>query len=102
MSTIYKVVTKPGYYPRACALKKGDRIYLVGSRDVKVGDKYEDHPAIISHIDYKPKKWWQFWKKKEMIGCQVLWVGDESEEQIAQIDKGWLKWPDGIPTVVQR
>ena len=79
MKEIYKVVLKAEDYPnsvRAVKLDRGDGFYLVGSRNVKVGDKYEDYPAIVSHIDYKPKKWWQFWKKKEMLGCQILWLGN--------------------------
>ena len=79
MNEIYKVVTKPEDYPnyaRVVKLDKGDSFYLVGSRNVKTGDKYEDYPAIVSRIDYKPKKWWQLWKKKEMIGCQILWLGN--------------------------
>ena len=82
MNIIYKVVTKPEDYPngaRVFALKKGDCIWFKGNHDVKIGDKYKDHPAIVSQIDYKPKKWWQFWKKREMIGYQVMWVGDEDE-----------------------
>lgn len=80
MNNIYKIVTKAEDYPnyaRVAQLQKGDGFYLVGNRNVEVGKKYEDYPAIVSRIDYKPKKWWQFWKKKEMIGCQILWVGEE-------------------------
>lgn len=82
MSEIYKVVIKPEEYPNGVmvyALKKGDCIYFVGNHDVKIGEKYKDHPAIVSQIVYKPKKWWQFLKKKEMIGYQVMWVEDEDE-----------------------
>ena len=82
MNDIYKVVIKAEDYPnraRVCSLKKGDCMYFVGNHDVKINEQYKDHPAIISHIDYKPKKWWQFWKKKEMIGYRVTWVGDEDE-----------------------
>lgn len=82
MNTIYKVVTKAEDYPngaRINALKKGDCLYFVGNHNVKIGEKYKDHPAIVSRIDYKPKKWWHFWKKKEMIGYQIMWVGDEDE-----------------------
>jgi hypothetical protein len=80
MNEIYKVVIKAEDYPncaRAVKLEKGDSFILAGSRNVKVGDKYENYPAIISHIYYKPKKWWQFWKKKEMLGCQILWLGED-------------------------
>lgn len=82
MNKIYKDITEAEGYPngtRVCALHKGDCIYFVGNHDVKVGDKYEDYPAIVSRIDYKPKKWWQFWKKKEMVGYQVMWIGDEDK-----------------------
>ena len=82
MDKIYKVITKAEDYPngaRVYALHKDDCIYFVGNHNVKVGDKYKDHPAIVSRIDYKPKKWWQFWKKKEMVGYQVMWIGDEDE-----------------------
>lgn len=82
MDKIYKVITKAEDYPngvRAYAVKKGDFMYIVGNHNVKVGDKYEDYPAIVSRIDYKPKQWWQFWKKKEMIGCQVMWIGSKEE-----------------------
>lgn len=82
MNEIYNFVTKTEDYlngVRAYAVKKGDCIYIVGNHNVKVGDKYEDYPAIVSRIDYKPKKWWQFWKKKEMVGYQIIWVGDEDK-----------------------
>ena len=82
MNEICKFVTKTEDYSngaRAYPMKKGDCIYIIGNHNVKVGDKYEDYPAIVSRIDYKPKKWWQFWKKKEMIGYQVMWIGSEKE-----------------------
>ena len=34
----------------------------------KVGDFYEKYNAYIERIIYFPKKWWQFWKKKKVIG----------------------------------
>ena len=80
MYTICKVDIKAEDYPngvRVAPLRKGDTIYFVGNHNVKVGKKYKDHPAIVSCIDYKPKRWFEFWKKKEMIGYQVLWVEDE-------------------------
>lgn len=82
MNEIYNFETKKEDYSngvRAYRVKKGDCIYIVGNHNVKVGDKYKDCPAIVSRIDYKPKKWWQFWKKKEMVGYQIIWVGDEDE-----------------------
>lgn len=107
MNEIYKVVTKAEDYPngvRVYALKKGDRIYFVGNHDVKVGDKYKDHPAIVSRIVYKPKKWWQFWKKKEMVGYQVMWVEDEDEPSddvnvIKNINSFMQKYMQGEVTI---
>ena len=80
MGGIYKIVTEAEDYPnhvKRVPLSRGDCFYVVGSRDVKIGDKYENYPAIVFHIDYNHKRWWQFWKKKEMVGCQILWLGDE-------------------------
>ena len=80
MDTIYKVEIKAEDYPngvKVAPLRKGDTIYFIGNHNVKVGEKYKDYPAIVSRIDYKPKRWYEFWKKKEMIGYQVLWVEDE-------------------------
>ena len=80
MDIIYKLEIKAEDYPngiKTTTLRKGDCIYFVGNHNVKVGEKYKDHPAIVSCIDYKPKKWFEFWKKKEMTGYQVLWVEDE-------------------------
>lgn len=40
----------------------------------KLGDKYKDFNAIISGIDYEPKSWWQFWKKKKILGYRIMFL----------------------------
>ena len=82
MSEIYKVVLKADQYPnekvRMVPLVQGDMFYTTDiSPDIKVGDYYKDYPAQIARIDYKPKKWYQFWKKKEPLGASMIWLGDE-------------------------
>lgn len=49
-----------------------DEVHLV-----KIGDQYEEYPAVISHIVYAPKKWWKFWEKKKQLGYIVTWEGKE-------------------------
>lgn len=80
MSEIYKTALKPEdhlNFTRAVRLERGDRIYLIGNHNIKVGHQYENYPAVVSRIYYKHRKWWWFWKKREMMGCEVLWLGDE-------------------------
>lgn len=82
MSEIKKIVLKADSYPnkgvRAVPLAQGDMFYTTDIKiDAKVGDYYKDYPAIISHIDYKPRKWYQFWKKKEPIAACIIWLGNE-------------------------
>ena len=62
---------------RAIKLHSGDVIYI-GSPDekVKVGKQYKDYPAIVSYINYKSKKWYEFWKRKEILGFYVQWIGE--------------------------
>lgn len=63
MDKVYNVITKTEDYSndaRVCALLEGDHVYFVDNHDVKVGDKYKDCPAVVSRIDYKSKKSWQF------------------------------------------
>ena len=58
---------------RVAEVGKGDRIYISFSgRVYKVGEKYDFWDgAIISKIYYEPRKWWQFWKQKRILGYIV-------------------------------
>ena len=40
----------------------------------KLGDKYKDFNAIISGVDYEPKPWWKFWKKKKILGYRIMFL----------------------------
>ena len=60
------------------------RVALISSGDVlrigydgdtyKLGDKYKDFNAIISLVYYEPKSWWQFWKKKKILGYRIMFL----------------------------
>lgn len=73
----YKIVSKASDYPanisHAYPLQSGDTIVIQDVTPVKVGDKYKNFHARVIQIFYKPKKWWQFWKKKEQLGYMVEW-----------------------------
>ena len=66
------------------AIVENARVALISSGDVlrigydgdtyKLGDKYKDFNAIISGIDYEPKSWWQFWKKKKIFGYEIMFL----------------------------
>lgn len=65
---------KPNGYNRCFKIKSGDEIYIKNNGNhPKLGDKYKNYDAVITRLDYKPKKWWQFWKKKELLGYVVRW-----------------------------
>ena len=60
------------------------RVALISSGDVlrigydgdtyKLGDKYKDFNAIISGVYYESKSWWQFWKKKKILGYRIMFL----------------------------
>lgn len=73
----YKIVIKADDYPdstaRAIPLSKGDSIFVTSPEPVHIGSPYKNYSATISQVFYKPKKWWQFWKRKEQLGYQITW-----------------------------
>jgi len=76
---VYKAEFKADEYPngtiRVRELTSGDVIYVSNTgKDVKLGDKFMNYPAVVSEIYYEPKKWWQFWKPKKQIGYSVKWI----------------------------
>lgn len=58
---------------RGMLLLQGDIFIVQDTTPVKVGDKYKNYPATVIQVLHKPKKWWQFWKRKEQIGVKVRW-----------------------------
>ena len=75
-----KVVMKAEDYPhraRIMKLSPGDEFYISykGIR-LKAGQKYYDDPAIVSRVVYKPKPWYLFWKRKEIYGYFIRWIGE--------------------------
>ena len=65
----------PLYYE----LKHGDIIRLgvnnPGVREAVVGEKYLAFPAIVIQKEYTKKRWWQFWKRKELLWIDIMWKG---------------------------
>lgn len=68
-------------YHRAYELRKGDVIFL---NDVAMNElcnneliyMLKDVPlgnmrGIVTKCIWSKKKWWQFWKKKKWLGCNV-------------------------------
>lgn len=39
-----------------------------------VGDKYKDYNAVVEKIVYTPKKWWEFWKHKKVLGAYIRFL----------------------------
>ena len=77
---IKKIVMRAEDYPgqgRVMKLEPGDGFYISykGVR-FKPGQKYYDYPAIVSEVVYKPKPWYLFWKKKEIYGYFIRWIGE--------------------------
>lgn len=68
-------------FTRVVQLHKGDVIFLNNIaikelcnnelihllKDVPLGNM----SGIVTEIIWSKKKWWQFWKKKEFLGCNV-------------------------------
>lgn len=60
---------------RVALISSGDVIWMSYNGEIyKIGDKYKDFNAIISGIDYEPKSWWQFWKKKKILGYRIMFL----------------------------
>ena len=80
MSEIKKVVIKKEDYPnnivRAVKLEPGDEFYVsYKGIKYKIGQIHLEFPANIIKIIYKPKPWYLFWKKKEILGYFLKWIG---------------------------
>ena len=71
----YKVVTYAEDYPttpvRLMCCQSGDTLFIRSEEKVTIGDKYKDSQFVVSEIIFKPKKWWQLWKKKRQLGYIV-------------------------------
>lgn len=59
---------------RCVTLKSGDEVYIKSRTAPPLGSKWRDRNAIVIKIDYAPKKWWQFWKKKTVLGYVIRWL----------------------------
>lgn len=60
---------------RVALISSGDIIWMSYNGEAyKLGDKYKDFNAIIFGVDYKPKPWWKFWKKKKILGYRIMFL----------------------------
>lgn len=64
---------------RCARLHAGDKFtisYRQGE-NFRPGQKYRDFDNfIIDQVIYAPKKWWQFWKRRKVIGYTVMCIKD--------------------------
>ena len=67
---------------RMCPLQRGDVFYMSASNPLQLGSQFMEYPAYVTKIYYKPRKWWMLWKKKEAIGYEVTWYGDDDKMQV--------------------
>jgi hypothetical protein len=89
MKDVYKIEISAKDCPIGCSdltidFNQPARVTLISSGDViwmgydgeiyKLGDKYKDFNAIISGVDYEPKPWWKFWKKKKILGYRIMFL----------------------------
>lgn len=66
-------ITEANDMVRARKIQAGDS-FLVSyiGKTYHVGERYEDHDNLcIQKIWYSPRKWWQFWKKRKILGYTV-------------------------------
>ena len=60
---------------RVALISSGDVIWMsYNGKIYKIGDKYKDFNAIISGVYYESKSWWQFWKKKKILGYRIMFL----------------------------
>ena len=58
---------------RLYKLNYGDIFFL--KCDIKEIQPYIDNNTLkIIETYYQPKKWWQFWKKKKVMGYKVMCI----------------------------
>ena len=60
---------------RVALISSGDVIWMSYNGEIyNIGDKYKDFNAIISGAYYESKSWWQFWKKKKILGYRIMFL----------------------------
>ena len=60
---------------RVALISSGDVIWMSYNGEIyNIGDKYKDFNAIISVVYYESKSWWQFWKKKKILGYRIMFL----------------------------
>ena len=81
MAEILKLVLPADTYPneevRAKPLEPGDSFMVPHTTtEFKVGENYRGfNNLVIVAVHYRPQKWWQIWKKKELLCYEVRCIG---------------------------
>ena len=81
LKEVYQVITKaedyPNANPRVVEAHNVSTFIPVENNEpfpYTVGDKYKDYNAVIEKIIYMPKKWWEFWKHKKVLGAVIRFL----------------------------
>lgn len=86
MDTIKKVIIEKENYPnnivRVIKLEPNDAFWVRHTgENFKIGEKYKNYPAVVKDIIYIPQPWYMFWKKKQIYGYFVQWIGEEINKE---------------------
>lgn len=81
-NVIMRLETSTNGEARVYQLRRGDVFYMSASNPLRLGSQFMEYPAYVTKIHYKPRKWWMFWKKKEAIGYEVTWYGNDDKTSI--------------------
>ena len=50
----------------------------------KVGDYFQDNDCfMVTKVFYMSKKWWQFWKRRQIAGYEVTCIRDITNKESA-------------------
>lgn len=80
MNEIFKMVYNADAYPnqavKAMSLQKGDEFFITHTNEALVpGQKYKSYDGlVVKQVVLKPKPWWQFWKRREVLGYVIMCV----------------------------
>ena len=63
---------------RSLAVGESFTIPIQQNKVYKVGDYFQDDDRfMVTEVFHVPKKWWQFWKRRQIVGYEVTCVRDD-------------------------
>lgn len=76
--TVFRVLYNEGNAENSCTvsareLKDGDSFIISYiDKTYQVGERYEGHDNLrVQKVWYSPRRWWQFWRKRDILGYTV-------------------------------